>query len=57
MTKRIAVIGAGPSGRAQLRAFQSAQAEGADIPEIVRFEKQSNCGRLWNYSWRTGLDE
>jgi trimethylamine monooxygenase len=55
--KRVAVIGAGPSGLAQLRAFQSAQAKGAEIPEIVCFEKQSNWGGLWNYSWRTGLDE
>lgn len=57
MTKRIAVIGAGPSGLAQLRAFQSAQAAGAEIPEIVCFEKQANWGGLWNYTWRTGLDE
>lgn len=57
MTKRIAVIGAGPSGLAQLRAFQSAQQKGADIPEIVCFEKQSDWGGLWNYTWRTGLDE
>ncbi len=57
MTRRVAVIGAGPSGLAQLRAFQSAAAKGADIPEIVCFEKQANWGGLWNYSWRTGLDE
>lgn len=57
MSKRIAVIGAGPAGLAQLRAFQSAKAKGADIPEIVCFEKQVNWGGLWNYSWRTGLDE
>jgi len=57
MSKRIAVIGAGPSGLAQLRAFQSAKAKGADIPEIVCFEKQANWGGLWNYSWRTGMDE
>lgn len=57
MTKRIAVLGAGPSGLAQLRAFQSARAAGADIPEIVCFEKQSNWGGLWNYTWRTGLDQ
>jgi trimethylamine monooxygenase len=57
MTKRIAVIGAGPSGLAQLRAFQSAAEKGAEIPEIVCFEKQSNWGGLWNYTWRTGLDE
>ena len=57
MTKRVAIIGAGPSGLAQLRAFQSAQAKGEEIPEIVCFEKQEDLGGLWNYSWRTGLDE
>jgi trimethylamine monooxygenase len=57
MKKRIAIIGAGPSGLAQLRAFQSAKQKGEDIPEIVCFEKQSNWGGLWNYTWRTGLDE
>ena len=51
------MIGAGPSGLAQLRAFQSAQAKGADIPEVVCFEKQANWGGLRNYNWRTGLDE
>lgn len=57
MKKRIAIIGAGPSGLAQLRAFESAKANGEDIPELVCFEKQSDWGGLWNYSWRTGLDE
>ncbi|MEM7377885.1 MAG: NAD(P)/FAD-dependent oxidoreductase, partial [Pseudomonadota bacterium] len=57
MGKRVAVIGAGPSGLAQLRAFQSAAAAGADIPEVVCFEKQADWGGLWNYTWRTGLDE
>ncbi|MEB8387345.1 NAD(P)/FAD-dependent oxidoreductase [Rhodobacteraceae bacterium KMM 6894] len=57
MTKRIAILGAGPSGLAQLRAFQSAKANGEDIPEIVCFEKQSDWGGLWNYTWRTGLDQ
>ncbi len=57
MRKRVAVIGAGPSGLAQLRAFQSAAAKGSEIPEVVCFEKQSNWGGLWNYTWRTGLDE
>lgn len=55
--KRVAIIGAGPSGLAQLRAFQSAAQKGAEIPEIVCFEKQDNWGGLWNYTWRTGLDE
>ena len=57
MTKRIAVIGAGPSGLAQLRAFQSAAQKGAAIPEVVCFERQSDWGGLWHYTWRTGLDE
>lgn len=57
MTKRVAIIGAGPSGLAQLRAFQSAKEGGADIPEVVCFEKQSNWGGLWNYTWRTGVDQ
>ncbi|MHC8508325.1 MAG: NAD(P)-binding domain-containing protein [Rhodospirillales bacterium] len=56
MTK-VAVIGAGPSGLAMLRAFQSAKAKGADIPEVVCYEKQDDWGGLWNYSWRTGVDE
>ncbi|MBJ9984712.1 NAD(P)/FAD-dependent oxidoreductase [Acinetobacter sp. S40] len=54
---RVAIIGAGPSGMAQLRAFQSAQQKGMDIPEIICFEKQSDWGGQWNYTWRTGLDE
>lgn len=55
--KRVAVIGAGPSGLAQLRAFQSAAQKGETIPEVVCFEKQDNWGGLWNYTWRTGIDE
>ena len=46
MGKRVAVIGAGPSGLAQLRAFQSAKAGGADVPEVVCYEKQAGLGRL-----------
>ena len=41
---------------AQLRAFESARKLGAEIPEIVCFEKQSDWGGQWNSSWRTGLD-
>ena len=41
----------------QLRAFQLAAQKGAVIPDIVCYEKQDNWGGLWNYSWRTGLDE
>lgn len=56
MASRVAVIGAGPSGLAQLRAFADAGKNGADIPELVCFEKQSDWGGLWNYTWRTGVD-
>ena len=55
--KRVAVIGAGPSGLAQLPAFQTATKNGDTILEVVCFEKQSNWGGLWNYDWRTGVDE
>lgn len=54
---RIAIIGAGPSGLAALRAFKSAEEGGAEIPELVCYEKQETWGGLWNYSWRTGTDE
>lgn len=57
MTDRVAIIGAGPSGLAQLHAFEQARAAGAEIPELVCFEKQSDWGGLWNYTWRSGLDE
>jgi trimethylamine monooxygenase len=53
----VAIIGAGPCGTAQLRAFASAKKLGAEIPEIVCYEKQEDWGGLWNYTWRTGLDE
>lgn len=54
---RIAIIGAGPSGLAQLRAFQAIRHTGTPLPEIVCFEKQSDWGGMWNYTWRTGMDE
>ena len=56
MTK-ICIIGAGPSGLAQLRAFEQAENNGSEIPEIVCYEKQENWGGLWNFSWRTGTDQ
>src|SRR5690606_17963698 len=34
MTQRIAILGAGPSGLAQLRAFESGRKAGEDVPEI-----------------------
>ena len=55
---RVAVIGAGPCGLAQLHAFASdSEAGSASAPEVVCYEKQSDWGGLWNYDWRTGLDE
>jgi trimethylamine monooxygenase len=54
---RVAVIGAGPSGTAQLHAFASAEKVGAKIPEIVCYDKQTDWGGLWNFTWRTGTDE
>ncbi|MBP2370444.1 flavin-containing monooxygenase [Pseudonocardia parietis] len=57
MAGRVAIIGAGPSGLAMLHAFERARAGGADVPELVCFEKQSDWGGLWNYTWRSGLDE
>jgi trimethylamine monooxygenase len=35
----------------------TADDDDAAIPELVCFEKQAEIGGLWNYSWRTGLDE
>jgi trimethylamine monooxygenase len=57
MKVRVAVIGGGPCGLGQLRAFQQAKQKSADIPEIVCFEKQSDWGGLWNYTWRAGTDQ
>ena len=56
--KRIAILGAGPSGLAQLRAFEAARLQGVEnLPEIVCYEKQNDIGGMWNYTWRTGLDK
>ena len=52
--KRVCVIGAGPSGMSALYKFKQLEMKGQEIPEIVCFEKQSDWGGLWNYSWRTG---
>ena len=52
--KRVCVIGAGPSGMSALYHFKQLEMKGQEIPEIVCFEKQSDWGGLWKYSWRTG---
>ncbi len=54
---RVAVIGAGPCGLAQLHAFASDQSGAAEGHELVCYEKQSDWGGLWNYTWRVGVDE
>ncbi|PPR40579.1 MAG: Ferredoxin--NADP reductase [Alphaproteobacteria bacterium MarineAlpha5_Bin12] len=56
MTKT-AIIGAGPCGLSQLRAFQQSELKGEKIPKIVCFEQQDKLGGLWNYSWRTGSNQ
>lgn len=58
VTARIAIIGAGPSGLSLMRAFSTLlESSGQKIPDIVCFEKQSDWGGMWNYTWRTGIDE
>lgn len=56
---RIAILGAGPSGLAQLRAFEALRKKNNSdaFPEIVCYEKQNDIGGMWNYTWRTGLDK
>jgi trimethylamine monooxygenase len=54
---RVAIIGAGPCGLSQLQAFAHAKSSGADVPEVVCFDKQDDWGGLWHYTWRTGLDQ
>ena len=56
MALRVAIIGAGPCGLGALRAFEQARRGGEEIPDIVCYEKQSDWGGLWNYTWRTGID-
>lgn len=57
---RVAIIGAGPSGLAVLRAFRALVRQGdateSDF-EVVCFEKQDNWGGTWKYTDLTGLDE
>merc|ERR1712193_368196 len=55
--KRICLIGAGPGGMSVLYQLEKLRKEGVDVPEVVCYEKQSNWGGLWNYTWRTGNDE
>lgn len=55
---KIAIIGSGPCGLSLMHAFRNLEKQDeSSVPEIVCFEKQSQVGGLWNYTWRTGLDE
>ena len=51
--KRLCVIGAGPSGTAQLRSFKTLQDQGVAIPQIVCFEKQAELGGSFGFIMRT----
>jgi len=53
--KRIAIIGAGPSGCGVLNAFKADNQ--LDNYDIVCFEKQPTIGGLWNFDWHTGVGE
>lgn len=55
--KRVCVIGAGPSGMSVLYHFNKLKEQGKEIPEITCFDKQSDWGGLWKYSWETGIDQ
>ena len=57
MVGKVCIIGGGPCGLSVLCWFAKLKREGRVIPDLVCYEKQSNWGGLWNYSWRTGSDE
>ena len=54
--KRVCLIGAGPSGMSVLYQFNQLKTQGKEIPEIVCYDKQSDWGGLWKYSWETGKE-
>ena len=51
---KVCLIGAGPSGMSVMFHMNRLAQQGLQVPEIKCYEKQSNWGGLWNYSWRTG---
>merc|ERR1712045_476628 len=53
---KVCLIGAGPSGMSVMFHLNRLAQQGVQVPEIKCYEKQSNWGGLWNYSWRTGTD-
>src|SRR5690554_1003404 len=52
MTARIAILGAGPSGLAQLRAFETARRGGAEMPQIDCYASLQSDERIWNFIGR-----
>jgi len=54
---RICLIGSGPTGMSVLYHYDKLKKEGRAVPEIVCYEKQGDWGGLWNYDWRTGVDD
>ena len=55
MSKRVAIIGAGPCGLAQLRAFQSAAAKGAEAGVCV-VANDNNPGNIVISGSKAGVD-
>ncbi|XP_033731572.1 dimethylaniline monooxygenase [N-oxide-forming] 1-like, partial [Pecten maximus] len=55
--QRVCVIGAGPGGMSFLYQNNKLKAAGKGCVDVVCYEKQSNWGGLWNFTWRTGVDE
>jgi cation diffusion facilitator CzcD-associated flavoprotein CzcO len=53
--KRVCIIGSGPCGMSVLCQFDKLKKQGKVIPEVACYDKQSDWGGLWRYSWRTGM--
>ena len=58
MSGRVCIIGAGPSGLSAINAFLiEKKKENNNLPEVICYEKQKTMGGVWNYTWKTGIDE
>lgn len=53
---RVCLVGAGPSGMSVMWHLNKLEQAGRQVPKLTCYEKQSDWGGLWNYSWRTGTD-
>jgi len=54
---RVAIIGGGPAGQSVMYWIKKLDVEERADLEIVCYEKGDQIGGIWNYSWRTGLDQ